>query len=444
MTARRLLNACFFGRKTFAIHLAMMLAAHLTTLAQPPQPLRFSSLREVETLALRNNLGLQVARLDLTQAQKDVVTAGLTPNPMAIVVGDVLNPSPAGQQYGGNLAQLIELGSKRGYRIEFAESVVATQRLRLLDAARQTLLAVRLAYYDVLGTQAALAIADSNTASYRKLVALNELRFKQSQIAQTELSRSELALEQAELQRSEAALNLRKAQTALLTAIGVKDVQTLRPEFLQLADSLAPASRSIAGFEALFTTALNNRPDLLAARSLRRGAEANQRLQEANGVIDVTVQADYIYQQGVPMYGVTAFVPIPVFSRNQGEREKALIKLDQADRQTELAMLVVQNELTSAFAEYQTRKAAVEKFRAAASGSGAPTGGSTNVGILARATSIKSASEFAYKSGNISLLELLDAVRTYNDLYRTYIDAVTLFNKSLATLDAATAADNIE
>lgn len=403
--------------------------AQQATQTAPP---RAYTLGELETTALQNNLSLVISRLDVTQSEKDVVTAGLRPNPIANITGDVLNSGST--QYGLVLSVPIELGGKRGYRIESAEALTNTARLRLLDNVRQTLLGVRIAYWDVLGAQESVRIADSNLTTYDKLVALNELRFQQHQIAQTELLRSQLASEQAGLQRSEAALNLRKAQNNLLLALGSKDATPIA-----VRDSLRPLSRVIPSFEQLQQTAFTRRADLLAARSLKQAAEANQRLQEANGMFDVSVSADYLVQQGTPFYGVSGQIPIPIFNRNQGEREKAVIKLEQSDRQADFVALGVTTDVQSAFAEIQTRTAALQKFRSAINSSG-----STDIGILARATSIKTASEFAYKSGSISLLELLDAVRTYNDIYKSYIDALTLYNKSIATLDAAVGADNGE
>ena len=49
--------------------------------------------------------------------------------------------------------------------------------------------------------------------------------------------------------------------------------------------------------------------------------------------------------------------------------------------------------------------------------------------------------EFAYRSGSLSLLEYLDAVRTFAEIYRSYVDAVAQLNQAISALDAASGAD---
>lgn len=411
-------------------------------------PVRRMSLSDLEKIALTKNLGLLVGRLDVAQAQSDVVTAGLRPNPVATLNADILpipgeGFDPNGKQYGLSVALPFEMGGKREYRLENAQNLVIAQRYQVLNTARQTLLAVRMAYYDVLGAQEQLSIAEANLESYRRLVLLNETRFKANQISQTELSRSELAFEQADLQRREAALTYTKAQRALRLAVGYGDTEADASQDLTPVEKLTPLVRDsllAAGLIPLQTRAVERRYDVLAARTLRTAAESNQRLQEANAVPDISIAPEFTMQQGVAMYGVTGAVPLPFNNRNDGERQKATFRLQQTEQQIALAELTVRNEVQIAFAEFQTRVGSLQSFRIGSrSGNGAATTG--QIGILTRANDIKTASELAYKAGSISLLEYLDAVRIYNDIYKSYIDAVVQFNKSAITLDAVLGTD---
>ncbi|MBI3789694.1 MAG: TolC family protein, partial [Gemmatimonadetes bacterium] len=166
------------------------------------------------------------------------------------------------------------------------------------------------------------------------------------------------------------------------------------------------------------------------ARAQRTAADANVRLQDANGQISPTVSADYVTSQGTTSYGLSGNIPLPFWSRNQGEREKARARLEQATRAQAATELAALTDVRAAWADWDTRRAAVERFAA---------GGSE--GILARAQAVLDATEFAYRSGSISLLEYLDAVRTFADITRSYVDAVTAYNKAVAAVDAATGAD---
>lgn len=396
----------------------------------PEDSIHASTLKDLEEEAIVYNLSLLSQRLEYAQSRSDVVTAELRPNPALNLNGDMFplpgeRFSPDDKQYAMSLQVPFELGGKRGYRIEMAEQISKTAQLQVANGIRQVLFGLRLSYFDVLAAEEALKIADINLDSFRRVASLNESRYQAKQISASELSRTVIAQSQAELQREEALLNLRKAREAFIVVLG-------RRRKVVMKDSLTILPRAFEPLENLEQIALQRRPDLLAARSLNQSSEANVRLQDANAVIDLGLSLDYSKQQGVNLYGLSAQVPIPFFNRNQGEREKARFKLEQAQRQIELAELSIIADVRTAQAEYETREKALEKFH---------TNGKD--GILARAAGMKETAEFAYKNGSISLLELLDAVRTYTDIYKSYIDAVALYNKSIATLDAATALDPI-
>ncbi|TAE28588.1 MAG: TolC family protein [Candidatus Kapaibacterium sp.] len=400
---------------------------------------QFLSLKNLEEQALKRNLGLLSGRLDFRQAEADIVSAGLRPNPVATLNADILplpgeRFSPNDKQYGLSVALPIELGNKREYRLETAQNLALVQKSQLYHAARQTLLAVRLAFFDVLGAQEQVAIASANRDTYQKLVALNGTRFKAAQISQTELSRSELAFDQAELQRRETELTLAKAERALLLAVGNAD----NNERIVIGDRLQALQTDTlwarATTETFLKRALEARYDVQTAKMLRSSAEANQRLQEANALPDVSIAPEISMQQNAVLYGFTGVVPLPFNNRNEGERQKAQVRIEQTQRQISLVEYALRNEVQTAAAEYEMRQNALQRYRSDVSGQN---------GILSKAANIKSASEIAYKAGSLSLLELLDAVRVYNEVYKSYIDALTLFNKSVATLTFALGSDAV-
>ena len=403
-------------------------------------------LRDLEEQALKRNLGLLNGKLDIRQAEADIISAGLRPNPVATVNADIFplpgeRFAPNDKQYGLSIAVPFELGNKRQYRMETSQNLAFAQKIQVQHTARQILLAVRTAYFDALGAQEQLVIAVANTETYQKLVALNQTRYKAAQISLVELSRSELAFEQAELQRRETELTLAKAERALLLAVGdAESAETLTPT---LGDRLQPSSTdttwAAASLETFLKLGFERRYDLQAVKMLRSAAEANARLQEANATPDFTVAPEASMQQNAVLYGFTSVIPLPLNNRNEGERQKAQFRIEQTQRQIALAEYGIRNEVKNAVAEFRMRQSALQRYRSNASRSDA----ASQNGILARAASIKSASETAYRAGSISLLELLDAMRVYNEVYKSYIDTVTLFNKSVATLTFAIGADAV-
>jgi cobalt-zinc-cadmium efflux system outer membrane protein len=386
------------------------------------------ALADIERLAIDSNPGLRAYRLEVAAARADVRTAGLRPNPFVIFQGDFLTVPPRlvdfpTGTYGIQAQVPLEWGNKRTRRLETAQATVSLVQLQVADSARRVLAAARLARVQLLAAVARLRIADTIVANYRQLVVLNENRFKEQQIAGTELIRAQVARSQSEIQRDEAALATRQAQDALAALIGRRD----RPA---LVDTLVALERPLPASDSLVTLALQHRPDLLAALALRRVATANARLQDANAAITPSLGVDIYNNQGAAQFGLSGTVPIPAFNRNQGEREKAKVRGTQSERLIEGADLAVRTDVRIALSELQTRLATLAKFEAG-----------TEQGILARTKIIRETAEFAYRRGAISLLELLDAERTYSEISRSYVDAVAAYNGGLVLLDAATAAD---
>ena len=387
------------------------------------------TLADLEQTALDSNPGLRVAALDVRQARADIITAGLRPNPSAQVTGDVFPlangalSSIQNNTVGLSLQLPVELGGKRARRTEAAQATASGAGYFYVDSARRVLLVVRNAYFDLQAADQAFVLAGRNLAVYQRLTTLSQNRFEQKQISGTEYSRALLGRAQAELAREAALLAVRRAQDNLSLAVGRRQRVTAR-------DTLALAAREFPSVETLEQAALRQRPDVLFARAQRTAAAANARLQDANAQITPSVSADYIVSQGITSYGLSGNIPLPLWSRNQGEREKSRARQEQAARFEQAVEITALTDVRSAWFDFDTRRAAVARFAA---------GGSD--GILARAQSVLDATEFAYRSGSISLLEYLDAVRTFADITRSYVDAVTAYNKAAAALDAASGAD---
>jgi cobalt-zinc-cadmium efflux system outer membrane protein len=315
------------------------------------------------------------------------------------------------------------LAGKRGYRVEKAKFTSEAAILQVNDAIRQALLTLRFAYYDAVSAQEVMKISRENLKSYERLVELNKARFAAKAISGSELWRSQLAKTQIELLFNESTINYSQAILALMRAAGIKETISLTEKFL-------PSEFQEIPLTEIEKKAVELRPDLLVQLFNKKAAEANRNLQAANAFPNVSVGIDYSQSQGSKFYGLSAQTPLPVSDRNQGERQKADLLLMQTEKRIQMSMLKVTSEVEGAYKEFETRKASIKKFMS--DGSDA---------ILTQAENIKTAAEFAYKNGSISLLEYLDAFRAYSETFRTYIDSVTLYNKSIAQLKAAAGLD---
>ena len=120
-------------------------------------------------------------------------------------------------------------------------------------------------------------------------------------------------------------------------------------------------------------------------------------------------------------YGVFVSAPLPVFSRNQGEVARARAQQAQADAKTRALEADIRAELDSALNDYASAKRIVERIES---------------DMLQPSRDVRATMEYSYQRGEASLVELLDAVRAFNDTARSYNDARADYARSLYALDA--------
>jgi cobalt-zinc-cadmium efflux system outer membrane protein len=384
------------------------------------------SLADVERRALREAPAVRAARLDTALARGDLITAGLRLNPSVNVTADILPTRRSGgydpneKQYGLQLVLPIERGGKRTLRTRVAEAAVEATDARVHDVDREQLLAARLAWVDLQAAYATLRVSESTLSSFDRLVALNRSRLDARQISEAEFSRVAIERDRVAVDLDERRLDVQTASTNLAVLLG------LNARVLP-SDSLQPATlpQNLAT-DSVAQVALATRPDVRAARALVQSAAADQRLQTALATPDLAVSFEYWMQQTIPMYGASVSVPLPRFNRNQGEREKARVRLEQARLALDATERAVRADVQRALDAVTSRRATLTRFER-----------DDQDGILRRAATAKTTAEFAYRSGATSLLELLDVERSYDDIRRAYVDAMAQYNRSVARLDEA-------
>ena len=199
--------------------------------------------------------------------------------------------------------------------------------------------------------------------------------------------------------------DLRSAQVAVAFLLGVRG---LVPEFDvvpgPLESSTVPGPLATATKDSLVARALERRPDVVAARRQAERSGIAVSLASRQRIPDVTLSFDYA-QQGTtpsaitpPTFIVGLSVPIPLFYQQQGEIQRA-----EADRRTQ-AIAIARAEATAAsdvetsWGTYVAARARVQRMEG---------------GLLERARTARDLVTIQYQKGAASLLDLLDAQRTF-------------------------------
>ncbi|HYV06501.1 MAG TPA: TolC family protein, partial [Blastocatellia bacterium] len=169
---------------------------------------------------------------------------------------------------------------------------------------------------------------------------------------------------------------------------------------------------------------LASRPDLKAAQISEFAADSDIKLQDAQRIPNLSVGVgikrivvDNLYSFGL---GIT----LPIFDRNQGERVKALIQKKRAQNDQKILTNTVLSDVDKAMASFEAQKRRVELY---------------NSGVLTKVEEIQSLTEFSFKAGESSVLDLLDAIRTRRETLANYYQTLADYQTALLDLELATA-----
>lgn len=380
--------------------------------------------------AAQKNAGLLAEKVNISIAEARILTARLRPNPVMSASGDHLDVLGTGYNEinGGGPAEYalrvdlpLERGGKRGRRTEVARLSRSVTELQFQDALRSIALNVAGLFIEAQQARDSLNLAKENLAYLDQIVEVNRVRLKAGEIAEVELLRSRLAALHQRNAVRDADSRWRTALVRLQSAMG-----RARPSAaLELAGEWRQDA-GLPGREPVRAAALENRPDLLALRQDLARARAEVQSQLAQAKVDPTVGTEYRRQQGVNglgnSMGLFLEIPLPVFQRNQGEIERARQEQRQAELRIRQMEAAVVGEVDVA---YEQAAAALELLR------------NIEGEMMAQAQEVRRVTEFSYRRGHVTLLELLDAQQAYNETVLAFIEARAAYARALYGLDAA-------
>ncbi|MGC1297044.1 MAG: TolC family protein [Alloacidobacterium sp.] len=394
--------------KQLLIRSALLLAsfAGASLQAQAPQPL---TLQQALEMARTRNPTLLSGQQHVIATKANEITAGLRQNPNFQISGsDVSLPAsnPASPySYAANVNRLFERGEKRRWRLDIAHATTDLTQSQYKDTERQTALAVKQAFTQMLAAKAALQISDDNLESYRRTVDLSKVRLNAGDISATDFERIDLQLAEFESDYDNARLNLLQSSDQLQLLLGIeKPANTF-----DITGTLDPPSIT-APLAQIEQQALQSRPDYLAAHRSVRLADSNIRLADADGTTDPTIGGDYERTATYNSAGFQVSIPLRIFDRNQGEKERTRYEAQSSRFAETAARNQVINDVEQAWAGYETAAAMAKRYHGH---------------YLEEATRVRDNLEFSYRRGGTTLLDYLDALRDYRQTNLNALNANT-------------------
>jgi outer membrane protein, heavy metal efflux system len=379
--------------------------------------------------ALAKNLGLMAERANIAVAEARTITARLRPNPVLTLEADHLDLLGTGfsaanaggpSEYNFHTDFIFERGRKRQLRTEAAEAGVTVAELQFLDAARQVVLEVQNAFVDALLARETLALARENLKSFEQIAEINAARMRAGDLAEVELLRSRLAALQFENSVRQAELRKRSALTRLQVLLGRP---RLSPAIEVSGDLRHDAI--VPSLDEAHRAAAELRPDLRALERDVARSRIELRSQLAQGKVDYVLGAEYRRQEVTARsnsLGFSLSFALPVFNRNQGEIERARQEQRQAELKLQAQQLSIAGEVDAAYQQFETARGLLQNIETR---------------MLQQARDVRQITEYSYRRGEASLLELLDAQRAFNETMQGYNEARAEYARSLYLLESA-------
>jgi len=380
-------------------------------------PLQRLTVDEAVAAALQHNPSLRAKTLELGSTQANEITAGLRPNPVASYLAEQLGNRNVDSQQTVTLGQPIETGGKRRRRLESARAATAVTTEEIADARRQVILLVRKAFTDALVARATIELAEDNLKALDEVERLQRFRVERGDLSELELLRLQVQRFAFERDATDARQAGETARIALRSAIGPAGVA----ESVEIVGALDFRDVSLDP-STLRRRALEARPDLRAAEAAQAKARADVELARANAWWDFTPQLEYQRIGNDNTVGVGISVPLRIFDRNQGEIARARSEVSRAAALRQAAATQALAEVDTAYAGVLVLRERVISLRDV---------------YLPKATQARQTVEFAYRRGGVSLLDFLDAQRTYRETALEHLRALGNLRAAVDQLEAA-------
>ncbi len=386
--------------------------------------------RQIEEKFQAANPTLKAAQLNIDESRAGEITAFLRPNPDFTMTADGFQLTPnnvyrplSGVVLTPGISYLHERQHKRELRRDSARETTAIAESTYRDQARSLLFNLRSAFIQTLQAKAVLKNAEQNLDYWDKELGVNRNRYKAGDLALIDLNRMELQRVQFESDYETAIVNLRTAKIQLMMLL---DERMPVEKFdvtgaFDYRDELIP-------LEQYRQMALEARPDLKAAVQNIELATINHRLAIANGSTDPTISAWYSHNPSFSnpyaseTIGGSVSIPLRIFDRNQGEKARTQIDIERNERLKTATEAQIFSDVDSAYYTLVQNLNLLRPYKTK---------------YLPLATDVRDRMTVAYQNGGASLLDYLDAEKSYRDTQLAYLNLIGSYLSAAAQMNMA-------
>jgi cobalt-zinc-cadmium efflux system outer membrane protein len=385
-----------------------------------------------------SNPALKADADTVDEMKAEEITAFLRPNPQFTLLADGTQIAPhdgvwtpfKGTFEEPSVSYLHERDHKRELRLESAEEGTRITQSEHEDLERTMVFDLRAAFVATLQAKYVLDLAKADLDYYDKIIDISQNRFRAGDIAQIDLDRIELLRVQYESEIQNAIVNLRTEKIQLLQLL---DDRTPIDHFdvtgaYDFSDSLGP-------LDTFRDAALAARPDLQAALETIQQSDTNHKLAIANGSTDPTFAGWFTNNSstnnpnGPETIGASVTIPLRIFDKNQGEKQRTQIDIDRSKQASEAARAQVFSDVDTAYELVRSNIALLKPYKEKYND---------------QALRVRDTVTYSYEHGNSSLMDFLNAQSDYRQVQLAYAQLIGSYLTAVGQLNLAVGREVIQ
>jgi cobalt-zinc-cadmium efflux system outer membrane protein len=380
------------------------------------------TIAEALDLAEKQNLDLVATRARRAIAQAGVRIAGQRPNPTGSV--SVSRDAP---HEGALVDQPIEIGPKRGRRIEVAKQEGALTETEIAAIEKNVRHRVRDAYFTLAHARGASARQADVLKLAQRLLDIAQARFQAGDVAQLEVTQADL-----EVARAQADLQVTRQQEK----VALTDLNSVLDEPVDtdwdLGEALAAQIVTLP-LPDLLTRAASSNAEIARIMQEQKVDQSNTALLKAERIPDLSLQFGVdLNNPGPPgqintggyMVGARGglSMELPIFSHKQGEIAESLASERVLEGELAAARKNLDASVSSAYYDLQARQTQAQIYHDT---------------ILPSSRRLEEMAEESYRAGKANLLVVLTAQHDVQQVERDYLDSLLALQSAFAQLEEA-------
>lgn len=408
----------FKGMKKIGLIIIIILSISQFSFSQVDSSFNYIDLRYEDYLKMvvTGNLEFIAEKYNMNIADAKIESAKVFQNSYISFdwAGNNENNSIHGYSVSTEISKTFELGQKRKARINLAKSESTLTNALLTEYFRNLQADATLDYLTALKQNYLFEVMLNSYQMMKKLSDADSIRLSLGSIKAIDASQSKLEagvllndLFQIDADRKNSFLNLS-------TKTSTYHLDTM---FFPVG-KFDKFERSFILNELLYT-ALNNRADLMAAKSNITYNKYFLTLTKKERITDIdfkvgtsnTYLNNSVFSPDANEIFAGIAIPLKFSNFNKGEIKIAQFQIEQAELLYKQVEINIKNEVVQAYNQYTSLCKQVENY---------------NQGLLEQSKIVLDGKIYSYSRGETSLLEVLNAQRTYNDLQTSYYE--TLYN----------------